>query len=130
MKSYLFVVTIACATSTGAVSQERVVPHLPVLVGIGGGPGDACPTIGRIVGSDGGTVEVRTAPDGKVIATIATGSTVYFCDYRGASIGIVYSGGQEVECGISTALDGPARVYKGPCNSGWIHAASAVPAAG
>jgi hypothetical protein len=130
MKSYLFVVMIACVAPRVAVSQEQVVPHLPVLVGIDGGPADACPTIGRILGGDGGVVEVRTAPDGEVIATIATGSIVYFCDYRGTSIGIVYSGGQETECGVSTALEGPARIYDGPCHSGWVDTAYAAPAAG
>jgi hypothetical protein len=107
----------------------------PVQIGFDGPRFAACASYGEVTsfnprGED--TLTVRAAPAGSADETdrLAAGSGVAMCQKVGGWIGIVYpppsAGGGEgesieerVNCGTGSPVPS-ARIYEGPCRSGWV----------
>lgn len=90
---------------------------------LGGDDMDACASNGVVVGlrADGDNFLAVRAGPGKGQAKIDqlhSGDEVFVCTGEGAWLGIVYGDGRE--CGVSSPIV-PARLYQGPCKSGWVH---------
>lgn len=90
---------------------------------LGGDDMDACASNGQVVGlrADGDNfLAVRAGPGTghAKIDQLHNGDAVFVCTGAGAWMGIVYGGGRD--CGVSSPLV-PARLYHGPCKSGWVH---------
>ena len=92
---------------------------------LGGDDMDGCASNGVVTGlraGDGNFLAVRAGPDQGAarIGQLRNGDAIFVCTYSGVWIGIVYGGGRE--CGVSSPIV-PARLYRGPCKSGWVHRA-------
>lgn len=105
------------------VAMLAVVPAQGQYLTLGGDDMDACASNGVVVGlkSNGDNfLAVRAGPGtGHArIDQLHNGDAVFLCTGEGAWYGIVYGGGRE--CGVSSPIV-PARLYRGPCRSGWVH---------
>lgn len=89
---------------------------------LGGDDMDACASNGVVVGLGAGDEDflaVRAGPGAghAKIDRLHNGDAVFVCTGAGAWDGIVYGGGRE--CGVNSPIV-PARLYTGPCKSGWV----------
>ncbi|ODT74284.1 MAG: hypothetical protein ABS76_37460 [Pelagibacterium sp. SCN 64-44] len=89
---------------------------------LGGDDMDACASNGVVagLGADGSDfLTVRAGPGrGQAeIDRLRNGEEIVLCRGAGIWVGIVYGGGRE--CGVSSPIV-PARLYTGPCKSGWV----------
>lgn len=125
MKTALLAIALILpAVSIGAAPPRAV----PVEVG-GSAEWDACGSLGEVRGlkaGGDGFLAVRAGPgaDYAMLDRLGNGRQVYVCATRGRWISIVYaaadSNAGEAGCGVSSAI-AKARVYPGPCKSGWVH---------
>lgn len=89
---------------------------------LGGDDMDACASNGVVVGlkaNGDNFLAVRKGPGTRhaKIDELRNGDEVFICTGDGAWMGIVYGGR---DCGVSSPIV-PARIYRGPCRSGWVH---------
>ncbi|MCG8274120.1 integron [Aquamicrobium sp. NLF2-7] len=100
-----------------------VAPARAQYLTLGGDDLDGCASNGVVVGlkaAGDGFLAVRAGPGigHAKIDQLHNGDAIFVCTSAGAWMGIVYGGGRE--CGVSSPIV-PARLYTGPCKSGWVH---------
>ena len=113
-------------TLPAALSQAAPPRAVPVEVG-GSEEWDACGSVGQVRGlkADGdGFLAVRAGPGAAyaMLDKLGNGRLVYLCGSRGGWTAVVYAptGADASVCGVSSAI-AKARVYRGPCKSGWVN---------
>lgn len=115
-----------CVGSMAMVLMVAALPAAPAqaqYLRLGGDGMDACASNGFVVGTTAGGddfLAVRAGPgaDYAKIDQLHEGDAIFLCTAAGAWAGIVYGGGRE--CGVNSPIV-PARLYAGPCKSGWVH---------
>ncbi|QWP74664.1 hypothetical protein J5226_13275 [Lysobacter sp. K5869] len=124
-----FVAMVVCGALLPAALAGAAPPRaVPVEVG-GSEEWDACGSMGQVRGlkADGdGFLAVRAGPgaDYPMLDKLGNGRSVYLCGSRGRWTAVVYvdAGADASVCGVSSAI-AKARVYRGPCKSGWVNTA-------
>ncbi|MEH6420244.1 hypothetical protein [Pseudomonas sp. CGJS7] len=116
---------MAVLAASAAAAPPRAVP-----VEIGGSQEwDACGSLGEVRGlkpGGDGFLAVRAGPGASylLLDKLGNGRQVYVCRTRGRWVSVVYaaagSNTAQAGCGVSSAI-AQARVYRGPCRSGWVH---------
>lgn len=109
------------------VALAGAAPPRAVPVEVGGSEEwDACGSVGQVRGlkADGdGFLAVRAGPgvDYPMLDQLGNGRLVYLCGNQGQWMAVVYAdaGSDASVCGVSSAI-AKARVYRGPCKSGWV----------
>lgn len=109
-----------------ALGQAAPPRAMPVEVG-GSEEWDACSSLGEVRGlkADGDRfLAVRAGPGARyaLLDRLGNGRRVYLCATRGPWTSVVYAeaGADGGACGVGSVI-AKARVYRGPCKSGWVH---------
>lgn len=128
---------VLAALLLASPAQPQIMMEVPapdVMIGKDGPERDACGAIGVIVGPDAETVEVFNSTQGwrNRLDRLPAGREVWLCDTKAQWVGIVYPADAEGDlgdCGVASPVAAP-KVYRGPCRSGWVLAASVQGLAG
>jgi hypothetical protein len=115
---FTILILFFCASAVLAASDKDPVQY-------GGDENlDACPTLAQVTNLSEGKDEflaVKAAPHLKAtrLDKLHRGQSLWICQEKKDWYGVVYSTGQNQNCGVTQAVK-TKKVYDGPCKSGWV----------
>ena len=128
MKKHLILAATAFALIASPIVAHPPIDAQPVKYGLDGPDFDGCGGWGRVTNLNprgDNYLAVRAAPttQSSKLDKLKQGHEVWFCDSAkgGEWVGIVYKGkGQgDFDCATGPNLE-KAKIYPGPCRSGWV----------